>query len=66
MAVGPIRRPIRQMRNLGPRTESMLAEVDVHSEDDLRTLGAVAAYRRLKFRFGSQISFWPFTPWKRR
>ena len=47
---------IRDMRNLGPATERMLAEVDICSPEDLRQLGAVAAYRRLKFRFGRGVS----------
>lgn len=47
---------IRDMRNLGPATERMLVEVDICSPEDLRRLGAVAAYRRLKFRFGRGVS----------
>lgn len=47
---------IRDMRNLGPATERMLAEVEIFSEEDLRRLGAVAAYRRLKFRFERRVS----------
>ncbi|KZL00554.1 MULTISPECIES: TfoX/Sxy family protein [unclassified Pseudovibrio] len=47
---------ISQLRNLGPKTEYMLSEVDVCSEDDLRELGAVQAYQRLKFRFGRGVS----------
>lgn len=34
----------------------MLAEIDVFNESDLRAIGAVQAYRRLKFRFGRQVS----------
>ncbi|OCC04982.1 hypothetical protein BA190_11380 [Labrys sp. WJW] len=49
-------RRIRDMRNLGPVTERMLVEVDICSPEDLRRPGAVAAYRRLKFRFGRGIS----------
>lgn len=44
------------MRNLGPATERMLVEVDICGPEDLRRLGAVAAYRRLKFRFGRGVS----------
>ena len=47
---------IRDLRNLGPATERMLAEVEIFNEEDLRRLGAVAAYRRLKFRFERGVS----------
>ena len=49
-------RPIAEMRNLGPATARMLAEVDIVSEEALRQLGAVAAYHRLKFRFGRHVT----------
>ena len=47
---------IRDMRNLGPRTEAMLAEAGIVSEADLREVGAVEAYLRLKFIFGGHAS----------
>ncbi len=47
---------IEEMRNLGPATAKMLAEVGVHREGDLRRIGAVDAYHRLKFRFGRQVT----------
>ncbi|MER9999480.1 TfoX/Sxy family protein [Mesorhizobium sp. M0051] len=47
---------IEDMRNLGPATARMLAEIDVLCEEDLRGLGAVEAYHRLKFRFGQHIT----------
>jgi len=34
----------------------MLADVGVHREGDLRRIGAVDAYHRLKFRFGRQVT----------
>ena len=37
------------MRNLGPVTARRLAELGVADEADLRRIGPVAAYRRLKF-----------------
>lgn len=43
---------VEEMRNLGPTTAKMLAEAGISSEGDLRRIGAVDAYRRLKFRFG--------------
>lgn len=49
-------RPIERMRNLGPATARMLAEVDVDGEDALRRMGAIEAYHRLKFRFGRRVT----------
>lgn len=49
-------RKIKDMRNLGPTTARLLAEVDIENEYDLREVGAVAAYHRLKFRFGDNVS----------
>lgn len=42
-------RSISQMRNLGPYMERALAEIDIHDEVELRAIGAVEAFRRLKF-----------------
>lgn len=47
---------IEEMRNLGAATAKMLADVGVHREGDLRRIGAVDAYHRLKFRFGRQVT----------
>jgi len=47
---------ISDLRNLGLKTERMLADVDIYHADDLRALGSVAAYARLKFRFGKRVS----------
>lgn len=47
---------IHQMRNLGPKMDAMLAEVGIDTADDLRAIGAVAAYRRLRLRFDQRIS----------
>lgn len=47
---------IAEMRNLGAATAKMLAEVGVLREGDLRRIGAVDAYHRLKFRFGRQVT----------
>ncbi|CAN7156940.1 TfoX/Sxy family DNA transformation protein [Rhizobium sp. LjRoot254] len=44
------------MRNLGPKSETWLAEIDIHTLDDLRAIGAVEAYARLRFRFGREIT----------
>lgn len=40
-------RTIREMRNLGPRCEEMLAAIGIHNESQLRRIGAATAYREL-------------------
>ena len=50
MAKAPI--PVSQMRNLGPKTERMLCEAGIKNSDELRRVGAIEAYRRLKFLAG--------------
>ena len=47
---------LADLRNLGPATARMLEEIDVTTVDALRELGAVEAYRRLKFRFGGHVT----------
>ncbi|MFK5978815.1 MAG: TfoX/Sxy family DNA transformation protein [Rhizobiaceae bacterium] len=47
---------IEQMRNLGAASALMLAEIDVHNEDDLRQMGAVVAYTRVKFQMPERAS----------
>lgn len=47
---------IGSLPNLGSYMTRCLAEIDVHSAGDLRSLGAVEAYARLKFRFGREMS----------
>lgn len=44
------------MRNIGPKSRAWLAEIDIHDIEDLRAIGAVEAYARLRFRFGRAIS----------
>jgi DNA transformation protein len=48
--------PIRQMRNLGPVMERRLREIGIETEDDLRALGSIATWRRLRFVFGRDVS----------
>jgi DNA transformation protein len=43
-------RTIQQLRNLGPRCAAWLAEIGIHDEDDLRSVGAAVAYRELVMR----------------
>ncbi len=47
-------RAIHELKNLGPKSEKMLAEIGVMNEAALRAIGALEAYRRLKFRFGRE------------
>jgi DNA transformation protein len=44
------------LRNLGPKSKAWLAEIDIHTIDDLKSIGAVEAYARLRFRFGDAIT----------
>lgn len=44
------------LRNLGPRTAAMLREVGIETPDELAALGAVIAWRRLRFRFGRRVT----------
>jgi len=41
---------------IGPVTEQRLIEVGIADMKSLRRLGAVAAYQRLKFRFGKDVT----------
>ena len=49
-------RRISEMRNLGPVMERRLREIGVESERDLCELGSIAAWHRLRFVFGQEIS----------
>lgn len=44
------------MRNLGPASRLWLAEIGIHDLEEIRALGAVETYARLRFRFGRKIS----------
>ena len=41
------RTPVSALRNLGPAVEAACAQAGIHSAEELRALGADAAYRRL-------------------
>jgi DNA transformation protein and related proteins len=43
-------RKISRLRNLGPRCAEWLAQIGIHTEDDLRRIGAATAYRELVVR----------------
>ena len=42
--------PIARLANLGPKSSAMLAAAGIATIEDLRALGAVAAYARVKAR----------------
>jgi DNA transformation protein len=48
IAAGKLTLRIRDLRNLGPRTETMLAKVGIHSVATLRRIGGVDAFWRLR------------------
>lgn len=41
-------RDLTDLRNLGAKVAQTLAEIGVYSEDQLRSIGSVEAYRRMK------------------
>jgi DNA transformation protein len=48
IAAGKLRLRIRDLRNLGAKSEEMLSEIGVRSADELRRRGAVEAFYQLK------------------
>ncbi|OYQ38987.1 competence protein TfoX [Rhodoferax sp. TH121] len=46
---------IASLPNLGPKSQQMLARAGIHTLADLKALGAVAAYVRIK-RSGAHVS----------
>ena len=49
-------KPTDDLPNLGPATRRRLEEAGIATESELRSLGAVEAYRRLKFRDPKRVS----------
>ncbi len=47
---------IEEMIGLGPKTAQRLADIGIFTDADLREIGAITAYRRLRFRFGRQVT----------
>ncbi|MCW5699058.1 MAG: TfoX/Sxy family DNA transformation protein [Rhodospirillales bacterium] len=47
---------LSDLRNLGPVTVRWLGEVGIETADDLRCLGALDAWRRIKFAFGRRVA----------
>ncbi len=48
IAAGKLRLRIRDLRNLGPRSEVMLAEIGIHDAESLRRRGGLVAYLALR------------------
>lgn len=48
LAAGKLRLRIRDLRNLGPRSEELLAQIGIHSVEELRRRGAARAYAGLR------------------
>lgn len=49
-------RAVADLRNLGPATARQLADLEIFDEDQLRAMGAVAVWKRLRFRFDRAIN----------
>ena len=47
---------LTDLPNIGPKTAAMLQEVGIDTVEALRSVGAIGAYRRLKFSFPRQVS----------
>ncbi len=45
-------RKISEMRNLGPASQALLAEIGIHNEKQLREIGAVSTFCRVRFQLG--------------
>jgi hypothetical protein len=48
-------KPVALLRNIGPKSASMLALSGIRTIEELRLLGAVGAYHRLKAAFPKRI-----------
>ena len=48
--------PVDSLPGIGPATLSWLKEIDIRSVGDLRSIGSVEAYRRLKFMLPRRVS----------
>ena len=47
---------IEALPNLGPKSARWLAEIGITTEAELRASGAVAAWKRLRFRFDRAVN----------
>ena len=48
--------PVDTLPGIGPVTQGWLGEVGIRTEGELRAIGAVEAYRRLKFMLPRQVN----------
>ena len=48
IAAGKLRLRLRDLRNLGPRSESLLARIGIHTPEQLRKRGALNAFLAMK------------------
>ena len=48
--------PVDTLPGIGPATQGWLREVGIRTEGELRSMGAVEAYRRLKFMLPRQVN----------
>jgi hypothetical protein len=48
IAAGKLRLRIRDLRNLGAKSEQMLSEIGIYTADELRRRGALEAFYQLK------------------
>ena len=58
---GPDGRPrvmgeIARMKNLGPKTETMLREIGIETEAQVREMGAPMLYKVLKHHYGAAVT----------
>jgi DNA transformation protein len=49
-------RPIATLPNLGPKTADWLAEIGINTETELRAVGPIAAWQRLKLAQPEKIT----------
>lgn len=48
--------PISDLPGIGPVTQGWLDEIGIHTVSDLKALGSVEAYRRLKFMLPRRVT----------
>jgi len=45
------------VRNMGPKSRQWLASIDVHTLDDVVSLGVIETYKRVKAAYPEKVSF---------
>ncbi len=56
MARTPVTDELAELANLGPASARMLREAGVRSVEELQEIGAVAAWRQLRFALGPRVT----------